>query len=287
MKVLSDILFKGEVAVDELPSVNGGSVDSVVIDSNGKLRKASLSGSVGAIHNVNTSDGSGGFQENLLAIESKNLRPLKTATKAVDNNSGISFVGSVMVDSHDIISHAPKIEIHSDEPLVKSGSGGAFQPSKDDHIVNKKYVDDQVSEIIIPEEKWEEAYFTTVGGINRALINVPLENSGAEYYVDSELVFKINLAEHPNIRLSAHKKLSLAVFYTTNLVPYHAPLHIYSEAGVLLDTTDLPGSVEHLNPEDISINTVTGKDLRLQVVNNTGYGIKCFFKLKVKNIRNL
>ena len=120
--------------------------------------------SQGDANNLNVSDGTGGFSESMLEVENAHLSP-KLKHKLDTSDSGIEMFD----DGSTHIKAVTEILLQSDNPFVLKLDFTPFTPTSDNHITNKKYVDDKVLEV--DESKWETDGATNIKPKNSKLVD--------------------------------------------------------------------------------------------------------------------
>ncbi len=247
MKVLSHILFKGDIEADNLPSVNGGTYESLFVDSSGKVHKGAATGgseSQGGEDKVNVADGSGGWLKTNLHIYGALIRHK-------DGSSGIELTHDGQDDDAEL--QFDKLVIKSDNPTIKKKTGEAlWVPTNDHHLVNKRYVDDKVAEAVS-----EDVWVTDI--ISEAGQYVTTKPVSLSQYVGASVRMTLQCfaSVGGDSRLSAEIVIAAAA-YKHNVHMYIGDLKVVSHAGMKVTNLMLPPPyvVEDVPHGDIRVTPV-------------------------------
>ncbi len=187
--------------------------------------------SQGADDKVNVADGKGGWKATYLEISTSTLRH-----KDTNNNSGITIDEDGKNDSIEI--DYDEFTIKSDDPRIYRktfdlGTPG-WIPTHDDHLVNKKYVDDTVNNAV-PQDVW---YTASLGASWSSGANT--EQIDISDYTAASVTLTIKCSGSDGAkRLSADMVVNASIYkHTANR--YISDIKVVSFAGVKID--DITGT---------------------------------------------
>ncbi len=216
MQFLSDILIKGKAFIDNIVSTDGSPFKFLVRDTvTGEIKEkdATMPYSQGSQHKVNVADGSGGWKETNLKVDGELIRHK-------DGSSGIEITHNGEDDNVEL--EFDRLIINSDDPRIipKSGYFGApWQPTDTNHLVNKKYVDNEILKAV-PPEPWtmltlssppnnQDTDTISLDATSKNIIRLTVQFDGSEgdKYLSAQIIADASVYKHTNIMLISDLKI--------------------------------------------------------------------------------